>query len=86
MIQTNQQKIVDEAITSRHSMRAYLPTPVSREDITRMLEVAARAPSGSNTQPWKAYVLMGEMKERLTAEILSVYHDKAKFEALTEDY
>jgi len=86
VIQTNQQQIVDEAITSRHSMRAYLPTSVSREDITRLLEVAARAPSGSNTQPWKAYVLMGEMKERLTAEILAVYHDKAQFEALTEDY
>ena len=43
MIQSSQQKIVDEAITSRHSMRAYLPTPVSREDIASMLEVAARA-------------------------------------------
>ena len=42
MIQTNQQKIVDEAITSRHSMRAFLPTPVSREDVASMLEVAAR--------------------------------------------
>jgi nitroreductase len=67
-------------------MRAYLPTPVSREDIASMLEVAARAPSGSNTQPWKAYVLMGDMKARLTAEILAVYNDKAQFEALTEDY
>jgi len=86
VIQSSQQTIVDEAITSRHSMRAYLPTPVSREDVTGMLEVAARAPSGSNTQPWKAYVLMGEMKERLTAEILAVYHDKAQFAALTEDY
>ncbi len=86
VIQTNQQKIVDEAITSRHSMRAFLPTPISREDVASMLEVAARAPSGSNTQPWKAYVLMGEMKERLTSEILAVYQDKAKFEALTEDY
>ena len=86
VIQTNQQKIVDEAITSRHSMRAFLPTPVSREDVASMLEVAARAPSGSNTQPWKAYVLMGAMKERLTSEILAVYQDKAQFEALTEDY
>ena len=86
MIQTNQQQIVDEAITSRHSMRAYLPTPVSREDITRMLEVAARAPSGSNTQPWKAYILMGEMKERLSTEILAVYHDKAQFEACVFTY
>ena len=33
MIQSNEQKIVDQAITSRHSMRAFLPTPVAREDI-----------------------------------------------------
>ena len=86
MIQTTQQKTVDEAITSRHSIRAYLPTPVAREDIASMLEVAARAPSGSNTQPWKAYVLMGEMKRQLTAEILAIYNDQTKFAALTEDY
>ena len=86
MIQSTQQKIVDEALTSRHSMRAYLPTPVSRDDVAQILTVAARAPSGSNTQPWKAYVLMGEMKERLSSEILAVYNDKAQFEALTEDY
>nr|MBP8034819.1 nitroreductase family protein [Burkholderiaceae bacterium] len=52
MIQTTQQQIVDEAMTSRHSMRAFLSTPIAREDIEQMFEVAARAPSGSNTQPW----------------------------------
>ena len=46
MIETPEQRIVDEAITSRHSIRAFLPTPVAREDIERMLDVAARAPSG----------------------------------------
>ena len=56
MIESDQQRIVDAAITSRHSIRAFLPTPVVREDIEQMLAVAARAPSGSNTQPWKAYV------------------------------
>ncbi|HBI83158.1 nitroreductase [Orrella sp. NBD-18] len=86
MIQTKEQQIVDEAITSRHSMRAFLPTPVAREDIERMLEVAARAPSGSNTQPWKVYVLTGAIKTRLSDEILKVYSDKAKFESLTEEY
>ncbi len=86
MIQTKEQQIVDDAITSRHSMRAFLPTPIAREDIERMLEVAARAPSGSNTQPWKAYVLTGGIKTRLSDEIMAVYQDKAKFEALTEDY
>ena len=70
MIQTTQQQIVDEAMTSRHSMRAFLPTPVSHEDIEKMFEVAARAPSGSNTQPWKAYVLTCAIKERLSNDIV----------------
>jgi nitroreductase len=86
MIQTKEQQIVDDAITSRHSMRAFLPTPVAREDIEQMLDVAARAPSGSNTQPWKVYVLTGAIKERLSAEILKVYSDKERFESLTEEY
>lgn len=86
MIYSTEQKIVDDAITSRHSMRAFLQTPISREDIEEMLGVAARAPSGSNTQPWKVYVVAGEMKQRVSAEIQKVYQDKAQFEALTEDY
>jgi len=86
MIHSTEQKIVDDAITSRHSMRAFLQTPISREDIEEMLGVAARAPSGSNTQPWKVYVVAGEMKQRVSAEIQKVYQDKAQFEALTEDY
>ena len=40
MIQTKEQQIVDDAITSRHSMRAFLPTPVAREDIEAILSVA----------------------------------------------
>ena len=60
---------VDAVITSRRSIRAYLPTPVPRETIERILEVAARAPSGTNTQPWKVYVLTGAAKEGLSAKI-----------------
>ncbi|MFO0996087.1 MAG: nitroreductase [Alphaproteobacteria bacterium] len=61
---------VDEAITSRRSVRAFLPTPVDEAVIRHILEVAARAPSGSNTQPWKVYVVTGTAKERLSAAIL----------------
>jgi nitroreductase len=86
MIQSNEQKIVDHAITSRHSMRAFLQTPVPREDIEQMLEVAARAPSGSNTQPWKVYVVTGEIKQKVSDALIAIYNDKAQFEALKEDY
>jgi nitroreductase len=66
-------ELVNQAITSRRSVRAFLPTPVAREDIEAILDVARRAPSGSNTQPWKVYVLTGESKARLSESVLAAY-------------
>jgi nitroreductase len=66
---------VDEAITSRRSVRAFLPDPVDETVVRHILEVAARAPSGSNTQPWKVYVVAGAAKERLSAVILKARRD-----------
>ena len=63
--------IVDEAITSRRSVRAYLPTPVDEDLIRDILAVAARAPSGTNMQPWKVYVVTGQTKERVSEAILN---------------
>ena len=69
----NEVELVDQAITSRRSIRAFLPKPVAREDIEAILDVARRAPSGSNTQPWKVYVLTGESKARLSESVLAAY-------------
>jgi nitroreductase len=49
----------EEAIASRRSIRAYLPTPVPRDVVERILDIAARAPSGTNMQPWRCYALAG---------------------------
>ena len=86
MITTEQQRAVDAAITSRRSIRAFLPTPVAREDVEAILEVAARAPSGTNTQPWKVHVLTGAAKERLSERILAVYKDPASNREHVEEY
>jgi len=64
---------VDEAIASRRSVRGFLPTPVPRAVIEHILAVSARAPSGTNMQPWKVYVTAGAAKEKLTREILECY-------------
>ena len=64
---------VDLAITSRQSMRQFLPTPVPREVIRRLLEVASRAPSGTNTQPWKVYVLQGASRNRLVDKVCQAH-------------
>lgn len=62
--------IVDEAITTRKSVRAFLPTPVERATIEELLAVASRSPSGSNIQPWKVRVVAGDVKDNLTQAIL----------------
>ena len=61
---------VDEAIRSRKSVRRFLPTPVPAAVVSHILEVAARAPSGNNVQPWRVYVLAGEARDRLCADIV----------------
>jgi len=50
---------VDDAVRSRRSVRAFLPTPVDAALIAELLELARWAGSGSNTQPWKVTVLRG---------------------------
>ena len=64
---------VDRAITTRRSVRAFLPRPVARATVEQILAVASRAPSGTNTQPWRAYALAGKPKERLTRAIAAAY-------------
>jgi nitroreductase len=86
MISSPAQQAVDAAITSRRSIRAFLPTPVAHEDIAAILQVAARAPSGTNTQPWKVYVLQGERKRQLSAAILAAHNDPARAAQHREEY
>lgn len=85
MISTPDQQAVDAAITSRRSIRAYLPQPVAREDVAQILRVAARAPSGTNTQPWKVYVLDGERKQQLSSAILAIHTDPEQAKLHTEN-
>jgi len=78
--------IVDRAITTRRSIRAFLDTPVSRETVEEILAVASRAPSGTNTQPWKVYVFSGDAKTRLCAEVLAAYDDPERDLKYREEY
>ena len=78
--------IVDAAITTRRSLRAFLPTPVPRETIEQILAVAARAPSGTNTQPWKVYVLTGDAKTELSRKNMAAHNDPAERATHTEEY
>ena len=77
---------VDEAITSRRSVRRFLPRPVPRECIEQILRVAARAPSGSNTQPWQVHVLTGAARERLCRRLIEAYDDPQAAASHIEEY
>ncbi|GKT24615.1 nitroreductase [Acidovorax sp. SUPP3334] len=80
------QQAVDWAIVSRRSIRAFLPTPVPRETVLAILDVARHAASGMNTQPWRVHVLTGAAKARLSEAIAAVDDDADASAALTEPY
>lgn len=60
---------VTDAIRRRRSRRAFTAQPVAEADLRHVLELAARAPSSSNVQPWKAYALTGAPLADLKAEV-----------------
>ncbi|MEO7643353.1 MAG: nitroreductase [Ramlibacter sp.] len=81
---------VDAAIESRFSARAFLPTPVPRETIADILRVARRAASGTNTQPWKVYVLQGASRDALVDKVCAahdaIYADPSQAAQYREEY
>ncbi len=60
----------DEALLTRRSVRAFLPRPVERATVEKLLALASRSASGSNIQPWKVHVFSGELRRRITSDIL----------------
>lgn len=61
-----------EAIKSRKSIRAFTDQPVPKETIEQILEIAQRAPSGTNTQPWHVYVCTGRVRQAITDDVLAL--------------
>jgi len=64
---------VDVAITSRMSVRAFTSREVPRHVLAHLLALASRAPSGTNTQPWKVYVLQGVSRADLVAKVCAAH-------------
>jgi nitroreductase len=76
----------DQAICSRRSMRAFTPQAVARTDIEHILKVASRAPSGTNCQPWKVYVLQGTTRNTLVQQVCAAHDALRSDPALAETY
>lgn len=80
------QSVVDEVIKSRYSCRAFLPDPVSQDVVAEILAIASHAPSGTNIQPWKVWVLTGETKKRLSERLLTAFDDPEEVSTHSEPY
>lgn len=80
------QNPVDDAILSRKSVRAFTPQPVPRETLTALLNVASRAPSGTNTQPWNVYVLQGQSRDTLVQRVCAAHDALRADPALAQEY
>jgi nitroreductase len=79
-------KAVDAAITSRMSARAFLPTPVPRAVVEEILDVARRAASGTNTQPWKVYALQGTVRDELVAKVCAKHDELAANPVMAKEW
>lgn len=63
---------VIEAILNRRSIRAFTDQPVDQATVREILEIAQRAPSGTNTQPWRTYVCTGEVRDAIVRDTLDI--------------
>lgn len=61
--QAHDSALLEQLLTRRHSCRRFLPEPVPRPTIERMLELAQRSASWCNAQPWQVIVTNGEATE-----------------------
>ena len=64
---------VSTVVRSRRSVRAFKPQPLRRELVEEILEDAASAPSGGNTQPWRVYVVSGDVKNGLATALAAAF-------------
>ena len=61
---------VKEAILNRKSIRKYLPKPIEKEKLERLLETTRRAPTWKNTQGYKIAVVQGKTKENIANDFV----------------
>lgn len=62
---------IHDVITGRHSTRAFQDKPVSREQVTAILDTARWSPSGVNMQPWRVAVVTGRTREQLADALIA---------------
>lgn len=77
---------VDAAIENRYCVRAFRPDAVPRALLQDILRVASRAPSGSNAQPWRVYVVQGASRDALVEKVCAAYDEGFRDPAVAARY
>ncbi|MBU6380868.1 MAG: nitroreductase [Betaproteobacteria bacterium] len=77
---------VDQALVTRRSVRAFLPKAVPDELLLHLLDLAARAPSGTNTQPWQVHILKGNGLAQFVKQAQACFDDPQAMAAQPEAY
>jgi len=67
---TSAAELLQHLLATRHSCRAFLPEPLSRPAIERILSLAQRSASWCNAQPWQVHVLSAEATARARQDLL----------------
>jgi nitroreductase len=62
---------MSDLLKQRHSCRAFLDKPVPTETLEQIFELAQRAPSNCNVQPWQTLVVSGEQKDALSQALVN---------------
>jgi nitroreductase len=68
------------------STRAFTQQEVPRQTLLDILEVSSRAPSGTNTQPWKVYVLQGNSRNALVEKVCAAHDSMRANPELAQEY
>jgi nitroreductase len=66
-----------EAISTRKSIRDFTADPVPQHILKKILEIASRAPSAENSQPWEFTVLSGDILDTIRKANIEKLKSKA---------
>jgi len=69
--ETAPDQVLERLLEQRYSCRAFLPTPVPRQTIERILALAQRTASWCNSQPWQLTITTGAATERFRQALLA---------------
>ncbi|PQE11334.1 nitroreductase protein [Rutstroemia sp. NJR-2017a BVV2] len=84
---THPQMTLDETLLIRHTSRGFLPTPVPQSILHSTLELAQHAPSNSNIQPHRVFILTGDSLLKLETALYAVASETSpNIPALPEEF